>query len=656
MFCFTYTRRVKVFRERIMKYRADIDGLRSIAIIPVILFHAKLDWIRGGYVGVDVFFAISGFLITSIIYPKIIAQQFSFTDFYLRRARRLLPAGYTVVLFSVLSLAFVYPPDQFSILIHSAVSSILFVSNIFFWQTSGYFSPSLELQPLLHTWSLSVEEQFYFLFPAFLVIAVFFRAVQKFIIPIIILACLISLALSVKYAPNSMSFVGFYVLPTRFYEMGLGALLAILMCHGLLNPTRRLYLREIGIILITLAVFSYNSKLAFPSYYALLPVLGTLLVIADKSQDGVCHHLLCSKPVVFVGLISYSLYLWHWPLLVIINWYWDIESPVMLIAYFALTFLFAYLSYQFIERPFRNPQTYSKPIMRNTANASVIVFIASISYFTVYKNDEVINLPSDALAIYKVGIQNEPYRDECTDVKRLKGYYEICQLHQSHNAKYKILLWGDSHASALMSALVEFSEEINVDAFNTSGCPSLVGIHRKRNQDCYKHNEFIKEYLQSNPKEYDLVLNVSAWNNYIDLDLLEIDGEQNTERALGQGIKLTESFYEQTGIRSLFIAQFPKQETHIPEHYFRAYEDADITSIERESHDIKTQHFRDYFKNSWVIDFDDSFCDDKKCYGYNKDHLYYQDAHHISVRHAQIIAKQLESEIIRQLIEWESQP
>jgi peptidoglycan/LPS O-acetylase OafA/YrhL len=229
-----------------MKYRSDIDGLRAIAVLLVILFHAKTGLFSGGYIGVDVFFAISGFLITSIIYTKILAGNFSFINFYKRRAKRLLPASLFMTLVTLFVFAAMYPPDVFKTLSESAIASVLFFSNLYFWQTSGYFSPNVEIQPLLHTWSLSVEEQFYFLFPLALFSLLMLKLSLRALLSLIAVSCLVSLVLAVIYAPNSLSFIGFYILPTRFYEMGLGALLAIYIINRPDAFQGYKYLREIG--------------------------------------------------------------------------------------------------------------------------------------------------------------------------------------------------------------------------------------------------------------------------------------------------------------------------------------------------------------------------------------------------------------------------
>lgn len=633
-----------------MIYRADIDGLRTIAIIPVILFHAKVPYLTGGFVGVDVFFAISGFLITSIIYPQVIEQRFSFFDFYAKRARRLLPAGFAVIFFSIILTAFLFPPDKFTVVVNSAISSFLFVSNMFFWQTSGYFNPVLEIQPLLHTWSLGVEEQFYFVFPIFLAIIAAFSFLRKFLVWFTAMACLISLTIAVVYAPSSTSYVGFYVLPARFYEMGLGALLAIVLINAPVHVInylhKRLLLREIGLLMIVVAIFTFNASMSFPSFYALLPVIGSLLIIVDHSRRGMLYQFLISSPIVFIGLISYSLYLWHWPLWVGVSWLFEMESAVNILLYLGLTFAVAYISWRFIENPFRQAHNYKKLRLRITAIFSVVVLSLTVGFFAINGNQSVLPITKEKFSMYENALISEPFRDKCTDTKRNNGEYAICELVSHEQPKYRILLWGDSHASALMSSLVNFNLPYSIDAFNTSGCPPLFGIQRKNANDCLMHNEYMKEYLQNNPKQYDLILAVGAWDNYIELDLLSTDSTQDSTQATRDAVLQSETFFEELELPYLYMAQMPKQAHHVPDFFFKNYNSDDVLSSSYLQHQLKVERFIAFFRHpSVVLDFSSALCNKERCMAYDNEMIYYKDAHHISVQFAENLTPLIKSAI-----------
>jgi peptidoglycan/LPS O-acetylase OafA/YrhL len=630
-----------------MKYRSDIDGLRAIAVLLVILFHAKTGLFTGGYIGVDIFFAISGFLITSIIYTKILSGDFSFIDFYKRRAKRLLPASLFMTLVTLFVFAAIYPPDVFKILSESAIASVLFSSNFYFWQTSGYFSPNVEIQPLLHTWSLSVEEQFYFLFPLALFSLLMLKLSTRTLLSLIGVSCAISLALAVIYAPSSLSFIGFYVLPTRFYEMGLGALLAIYLINRPDAFQGYKYLREIGLLGILVAAYCYNKNLAFPSYYALLPVIGALMVIIDPRKEGLTYRLLCYKLVVFIGILSYSLYLWHWPIWVVFQWLFDEQTLLLLVLYFVSTFVVSYLSYILIENPMRHFSWYRSGLNISISASFSVFFIASLGYFTLYSNNQVLPVSVSVLNSYNKSLLREPYRDECTDSKRLKGNFSICNLRSQSNAKYSILLWGDSHGSAMMSALNLFSEEFNIDAINTSGCPSLLYIKRRNDLDCHLHNDYVKSYLTGNPEKYDLILNVSAWNNYIESNLLE-RGSSSSLSEMTIGIKNTLEFYKNIEVNHAFVSQIPKYEASVPLSFFRFHLGLanKQSAIAKKTFDDKQSQFIAMFpKGSNIISLESFFCSKLMCQGTNKDIILYKDAHHISVAAAELTSKSLENTI-----------
>lgn len=639
-----------------MIYRKDIDGLRAIAVLLVVIYHGKIPGIPGGFIGVDVFFAISGFLITSIIYPQILAQTFSFKDFYLRRARRLLPASVSMITLTTLAFALFYPPDLFATVIQSALSAALFVSNIFFWQTSGYFSSSVSLQPLLHTWSLSVEEQFYFVFPFLLIVISSVQSLRRYALHISGCACLVSLLLAIKYAPNPQSFIGFYVLPTRFYEMGLGAILAVYTIKNGVTKNR-LWLREIGLLCILLAAFTYHSKMSFPSYYPLLPVCGALLMLADRSQQGVLYRLLCWRPIVFIGLISYSLYLWHWPIWVGLTWFYDVSITIQAL-YIVCSLLFSIMSYYWVEQPLRQAGFYTKNKRGNTKVFALsglsIVSVVALGYLFTFSNAQILLKPSHVVSSYTAAIQSEPKRDECTDYYRHNGEFRICNLVSHPHSQYRILLWGDSHASALMSSLVKFSHQFSIDAFNTSGCPSLLGIKRPGSPDCELHNEYIKDFLVKNPETYDLVVNVSAWQNYIDLGLINTNNTQNPTEALVDGILTTKAFYRTHSVPFIFIAQPPKFPKHVPIHHFKSYGKSPSQTIPADAFEERHKLFKSQFSNNDLIELHQYSCIAQNCLTMIDDTLIYQDSHHISVPFAEMIAPKLETKLIQTIRGYKS--
>jgi len=298
-----------------MKYRAEIDGLRALAVLPVILFHAGFSVFSGGYVGVDVFFVISGYLITTILVSELKEGNFSIVRFYERRARRILPALFFVMLISIPFAWILLNPFELISFSKSVSAVSLFASNIFFWRHVGYFAIAAELKPLLHTWSLAVEEQYYILFPVFLLLIWNFgkKAVLRLIIFLAIVSLMISQILCV-----SKPVLNFFLLPSRAWELAVGAIASFILVENRLSkiniPTKQ-FLALFGLMLILISIFAFGDQTPFPSFYALAPTIGAMLVILFADQNTFTGTILRSRLLVGVGLISYSAYLWHQPVL-----------------------------------------------------------------------------------------------------------------------------------------------------------------------------------------------------------------------------------------------------------------------------------------------------------------------------------------------------
>src|SRR6056297_20083 len=339
-----------------MHYRADIDGLRALAVLPVLAFHAGLAPFSGGFVGVDVFFVISGYLIAGLILPRIRAGRFSLLEFYERRARRLLPALFVVMAVSGALAAALFLPAELREFGQSAVAATLFASNVLFSRETGYFETEAALKPLLHTWSLGVEEQFYLLFPLLLMALAARRAGRVALVPVLAALALASLALAAWAVPRAPAFA-FYLLPTRLWELMLGALLAVAPLPALRRRAVREAAAAAGLAAILWAMLRYSEATPFPGPAALLPCLGAALVIhAGASGPTAVSRALSLGPVVFVGLISYALYLWHWPVLVFAEYAAVRElTTVETGAALALSGVLAALTWRFVERPFRRP-------------------------------------------------------------------------------------------------------------------------------------------------------------------------------------------------------------------------------------------------------------------------------------------------------------
>ena len=333
-----------------MKYRGEIDGLRAMAVIPVILFHAGFEKFRGGFVGVDVFFVISGYLITSIIIEDIENGRFSLLKFYERRARRILPAIFLIMACCIPFSLFWMLSEQFKNFSQSIVAVSLFISNVLFWRESGYFDLAAEEKPLLHTWSLAVEEQYYLLFPVFLIATWWFG--RKVVFVLVIVIAVLSLMLT-EWGWRNVPSANFLLAPFRAWELLAGSICAFVLSKRSLPGNDWWALT--GVFLVLYSIFFFDAaSIPFPSLYTLAPVSGVALIILYGTRETFIARILSSPPFIGIGLISYSAYLWHQPLFAFAR----IRSPTppsnLLMVVLSITSLvLAYLSWRYVEQPFR---------------------------------------------------------------------------------------------------------------------------------------------------------------------------------------------------------------------------------------------------------------------------------------------------------------
>jgi len=368
-----------------MEYRREIDGLRAVAVVPVVLFHSGISLFSGGFVGVDVFLVISGYLITAMILQERARGTFSLTRFYGRRAWRLVPALLVMLSVSFLLACAWMPPSQMESFSRALAASALFISNILFWRESGYFDLESQTNPLLHTWSLSLEVQFYILFPVVLLLGLRFGKSKVFWL--ILVTSLLSLALT-EYGWRYKAWANFYLLPTRLWEFCAGSLCALWLSNRAQKGNN--ILAFAGLIGVVVSFFLFDKDTPFPSLWALLPVIGTVLLILFGSKDTVTGRMLAMKPLVGIGLISYSIYLWHQPLLAFLR-IRSIDEPSTLALLLAALACFpiAYLSWRFVEQPFRKAKSekgavrlVSRGLVTGVSVCAGIVFVAAAGVAT----------------------------------------------------------------------------------------------------------------------------------------------------------------------------------------------------------------------------------------------------------------------------------
>ncbi|MEE4350576.1 MAG: acyltransferase [Pacificimonas sp.] len=364
-----------------MQYRADVDGLRAIAVVPVMLFHAGIYPFSGGYVGVDVFFVISGFLITGILVDEMNAGSFSLIDFYERRARRILPALFVIML-ACIPFAWAWMlPDPLENFGQSLLATALFSNNMLLYFTSGYWDLAAEFKPLLHTWSLGIEEQYYIVFPiALLALLKAGLRTTLAVLFVILLASLIAAEMALNQNPSA----SFYLLPMRAWELMMGALAAFYVRRQTpiqITTSVCNLLSLAGLLLIMLSVALFRPETPFPGLTALVPTMGTVLILLFSRQGTWCCRVLSLPLFVGMGLISYSAYLWHQPLLAFARIY-SIEEPSLAIRFTLLvaTVILAALTWKFVENPVRNRKRFGKRWIWTGAAAGTAFFCA-IGFF-----------------------------------------------------------------------------------------------------------------------------------------------------------------------------------------------------------------------------------------------------------------------------------
>ncbi|MEI8285517.1 MAG: acyltransferase family protein [bacterium] len=506
--------------NRHLSYRPDIDGLRALAVLGVVFFHARLG-VPGGFVGVDVFFVISGFLITSLILKDLRKGTFSMVGFWERRVRRIFPALAVVVASCLVAGWFLLLHFGYLVLAQAVISLSVFVSNIQFWRTMNYFSPWAEENPLLHTWSLSVEEQFYLIVPLVLAGLYSWRK-EKPLLPAILIGVVLSFIASIYWLRIDPA-GAFYLLPSRAWELGLGSLLA------LARPLRRVGLRlsvgGVGLFGILYAFVCYGSSTPFPGLAAVPPVLGAALVVwsgalEQGDQPSPLHLLLAWRPFVWVGLLSYSLYLWHWPFFAFHRYLFGGPPDVALsIGYVAASFLLSVLSLYFVERPFRSRKVAAS---RKAIFTFFLVTTGALMLFSlyVYRSEGIPSrIPKTTVKLVLLegrakGRVNNELAARTTQVRRLGGAEAPCQF----------LVWGDSHTVMLLGSLDALCNELEIagvavtrggtpPTFAWRGEPETTSAHL----DSLLGGETVRNLVKTGRKTGELktVFLVFRWSYYV---------------------------------------------------------------------------------------------------------------------------------------------
>lgn len=495
----------------VSNYRPDIDGLRAVAVLAVVMHHLSATLIPGGYVGVDVFFVISGYLITRIISREMEEGSFTFAGFYERRARRIFPALFTVLAVTLVAGYLLLLPSDYSATLRGALGTLFFASNIVFWREmmEGYFAATdAALNPLLHTWSLAVEEQFYVFFPVLLLLC--FHYFRRHIV-LILTGCAVVSLVGAALLVQSKSVAVFFLSPFRTWELLVGALLALNAVPALSWRPAREAVASAGLLSVLAACVLYDDKTIFPSLAALAPVLGAAAMIhAGASGSSTVGRLLQWRPVVYIGLISYSLYLWHWPLIVLTRYAMGMEPITAYIpVLFAASLALGSLSYHFIERPFRRGAGMKRKFAF-TASAVLASVLAVSSAVGLVRGGHAERFAPEVSYLDAARSPQVPFINcEAQPVGS-----SSCTLGQGTD-KPTMLLWGDSHMLAWAPAFNEspVTRQARAVLAFTRSCPPMLGIDNAIKANCRTQNLAVKDYLLANPNVQTVVLS-AFWSKY----------------------------------------------------------------------------------------------------------------------------------------------
>lgn len=462
--------------NEITHYRPDIDGLRGVAVLFVVAYHAFPNIIRGGFIGVDVFFVISGYLITKIILGASAKNGFSFTNFYSRRIRRIFPTLITVLLACIIFGWINLLPNEFSNLGKNIAASTVFLSNILAYQELDYFSSAAEAKPLLHLWSLGIEEQFYLMWP--LIVTIAYQNKKK-LLWLTIIATTTSFVLNLYYSEQNPSFA-FYIPQNRVWELLVGSFIALSPSLGNPNTYIGNHFKSIfGATLLLLGLLLINKNREFPGWWALLPTLGAMFLISSGPKALVNKKLLSHPGLVGIGLISYPLYLWHWPILSFLYISYN-NTPPSWVRFSAIltSFAFAWLSYEFIEKSMRFGKWSSK---KTFGLISSMMIIGSLGILITINE----GIPARLNPKYPM-LEKQFQRTEFGDpdcAHKMKPYgIPTCQIGDSNEDPTAAII-GDSHAGNFFWGLKDYLNRNNGNLISLSvgGCPPLLNIEKLRN-------------------------------------------------------------------------------------------------------------------------------------------------------------------------------
>ena len=661
-------------------YRPDLDGLRALAVLPVVFFHFDFPGITGGFVGVDIFFVISGYLITSIIVGGLASGSFSFAHFYERRIRRIIPAFIVMLAVTAIAAVALFPPKELAQFGFSAAAAAAFFSNFFFAFHTSYFSGSDSMTPLLHTWSLGVEEQFYIIWP--LLLFACYRIGSRLAVSVLVVTlAVVSLAYSEWGTTTKHASQLFYLPQSRAWEFMLGAILSL----GIVPSIGTRWLRDglglLGISLIAFAVTQFSPTTPFPGLWATIPCFGAFLVIhTGQHRDTATYRVLSLQPLVFVGLISYSLYLWHWPIIAFAENYFgraiSLSEAIVLIL---VSIAFAVASWRYVERPFRYGERKAtvSPRLAFTRGLGALGLAACVGG-VVYLGDGLPGrLGPDTLRFYLPSRDHNALREECLggSARMLPAASRCTKPALKPGNSYDIVVWGDSHGDALFPAIAAIGQSYGLATRQATrqACPPILGaqraglgyIKRGRADVCEKFKSALWQELKREPRP-SLVVIVARWSMYTETSteftrgrrvfLIDDQGKaldiETSRKVLARSLGRTVDAITALGIRVLLIGQPPE-----------FFQDPNICFVERsilrrdvgdcleQSRQVANERLRvskeilqsvaSGRSGATYVSLDSILCDGQTCRTWKDGRPLYADKSHIDLTGARVIGKAL---------------
>lgn len=618
------------------KYRTDIEGLRGIAILVVVAYHAEIPGFTGGFVGVDVFFVLSGYLITGLLFAEMEKKgTISLLDFYARRARRLLPAAATMLSITIVAAYLIFPPIQQKGLPESALSTATYISNLYFLRNAtDYLGAPPETNPLLHTWSLSVEEQFYFIWPILVMFALKWGGKNR-LLTVMTGVVITSFALSVWLTSYRQPWA-FFSSPTRAWEFAAGALGVMIAS----NYSRLIseMIGWIGLLFIFAAAYLYGSNTVFPGWAVLIPVLGTIAVLRSGQETSV-GQFLSTKILQFFGTLSYSWYLWHWVVLVFSKALWgDIPLPSRILCV-AFALLLAQISYKFIENPIR----FHPILVRHTSNAlamAAVITIFSIASALAFRS---FSQKSGQFSEQKQFTDTKadlPESIKNCDINLFNSELKECVFGQSDKS---MVLFGDSHASQWIPAAQRFTEVEGIQLitmFKSSCSPvDVTYTNRKIGRRFYECEQWrAKAFERINELRPDIII----MTGYLLVDSAEDDSKVSIGK-WQDGLRRSLTKLNESGAQVIYIKDTPRPGFNVLEclaqrEWRKGWRLTDDCTFQKEiwfNEEIeKVERETVLGNNAAYLDMNEYICPNSKCEGIHNGIIVYRDNHHLSNKFA----------------------